>query len=39
MIIDVIMTINEIDQYTTVRSVDQIQQKITNKGKEIYTFQ
>jgi hypothetical protein len=39
LVIDVVMTINEIDQCTTVRSLGQIQQKSTMKGKGRYAFQ
>jgi hypothetical protein len=39
LIIDVIMIINEIDQYTAVRLSGQIQQKSTKKGERRYTFQ
>jgi hypothetical protein len=33
------MVINEIDQCTTVRSLDQIQKKSTKKGEKRYVFQ
>jgi hypothetical protein len=39
LIIDVVMIINEIDQYTAVRLSGQIQQKSTKKGERRYTFQ
>jgi hypothetical protein len=38
-IINVVMTINEIGQCTTVRSLDQIQQKSTKEGEGSYAFQ
>jgi hypothetical protein len=39
LVIDVVMTVNEIDQYTMVRSSSQIQQKSTKKVVGRYTFQ
>jgi hypothetical protein len=38
LIIYVVMTTNEISQYTTVRSSGQIQPKLTNEGEERYIF-
>jgi hypothetical protein len=39
LVIGVVMVINEIDQCTTVRSLDQIQKKSTKKGEKRYVFQ
>jgi hypothetical protein len=39
LIIGVVTAINEIDQCTTVRSSDQIQQKLTEAGEGRYVFQ
>jgi hypothetical protein len=39
LVFDVVMTINEINQCTMVRSSGQIQQKSTKEGEGRYTFQ
>jgi hypothetical protein len=39
LVISVVMAINEIDQCTTARSLNQIQQKSTNEGERRYVFQ
>jgi hypothetical protein len=39
LVIDVVMTIDESDQCTTVRSLGQIQQKSTKEWEGRYTFQ
>jgi hypothetical protein len=39
LVIDVVMTINKIDQYTTVWSLGQIQQKSIKEREGRYTFQ
>jgi hypothetical protein len=39
LVIGVVMTINEIGQFTMVQSLDQIQQKSTKEGEGRYAFQ
>jgi hypothetical protein len=39
LVIGVVMVINEIDQFTMVRSSGQIQQKSTKEGEGRYAFQ
>jgi ArsR family metal-binding transcriptional regulator len=39
LVIDVVMAINKIGQYTTVRSLGQIQQKSIKEEEEGYAFQ